>query len=115
MLCPLKNSELSNKHLFDLLEQKLPFDVLYHIYTYCNVDERRQIRQQFHEKHPFIMLIICLITALTMYFLGYLVTRKNLGVYIILNFLLGYLVCSALCLILLLICIPFKICEETQH
>lgn len=115
MLCPLKNSELSNKNLFDLLEQKLPFDVLYHIYTYCNVDEKRQIRQHFHEKHPIIMMTVCLITALTMYFLGYLLTRKNLGVYIILNFLLGYLVCTALCLILLLLCIPFKMCEETQH
>ena len=115
MLCPLKNSELSNKNIFDLLEQKLPFDVLYHIYTYCNVDERRQIRQHLHEKHPVIMLTICLIMSVMMYFLGYLLTRRFLGVFILLNFLIGYLICTALSLILILICIPFRICEEVEH
>jgi len=115
MLCPLKNSELSNKNLFDLLEQKLPLDVLYHIYTYCDLDQKRQFRQQFHEKHPIMMMTICLITAVTMYFLGYLLTRRFLGVFIILNFLVGYLVCMALSLILIIICIPFRICEEVEH
>ena len=115
MLGPLKNSELSNKNLFDVLERELPLDVLYHIYTYCDVDEKRKIRQHYLEKHPIMILTICLTMCVMMYFLGYLLTRRFLGVFIILNFLIGYLVCTALSLMLIIICIPFRICEEVEH
>ena len=115
MVGPLKNSELSNKNLFDVLERELPLDVLYHIYTYCDVDEKRQIRQHYLEKHPIIILTICLTMYVMMYFLGYLLTRRFLGVFIILNFLVGYLVCTSLSLILVIICIPYRMCEEVEH
>lgn len=115
MLCPLKKSELSNKNLFDVLEKELPLDVLYHIYTYCDVEQKRKIRQHYLEKNPIMMLTICLTMCVMMYFLGYLLTRRFLGVFIILNFLAGYLVCSALSLMLIIICIPFRVCEKVEH
>ena len=115
MLCPLKNSELSNKNLFVILERELPLDVLYHIYTYCDVEQKNQIRQHLLKKNPIMMLTICLTICVFMYFLGYLLTRRFLGVFIILNFLVGYLVCTSFSIILILICIPFRLCEEVEH
>lgn len=115
MLCPLKNSDLSNKNLFNVLERELPLDVLYHIYTYCDVKQKRKIRQHYLKKNPIIMLTICLTMCVIMYFLGYLLTSRFLGVFIILNFLVGYLVCTGLSLMLIIICIPFRICEEVEH
>ena len=109
-MCSFKKLESSNRNLFYLLEQKLPLDVLYHIYTFCDVDEKRQIREHYHKEHPIIVNSIILAFSIVMYFLGYLVTRSFSGIFIIINFLLGYLILTALSLILTMIFIPFKMC-----
>ena len=45
MLCTLNRNELKTKRLFDSLEKELPIEILYNIYTFCDLDERRQLRE----------------------------------------------------------------------
>tara|TARA_B100000524_G_C23437156_1_gene293765 strand:+ start:108 stop:458 length:351 start_codon:yes stop_codon:yes gene_type:complete len=115
MLYPPEKSKLPNKILFDLLENKLPPDVLYHIYTYCDFNEKREIRQHSQIKHEIVIIITVIITYLIMYFIGYLFTKRFLGIFLILNFLLGYLIITASFLLLFLICLLFKACHEVIH
>ena len=111
MICTFKKSDLETKKLFDSLEKKLPIEVLYKIYSFCDLDERRQLRKYIIKKKNIEILIVTFILSIMMYFIGYLITKQLFGVFIVLNFLLGYLITSVFTTILVIICLPF--CPET--
>lgn len=98
-------SEASNTNLFDLLKEKLPLDVLHYINSYCEINDKIKIRQDI-QKHP----IYIIITSIILYFIGYTITKRFLGIFIILNFLIGYLILCLFSLILILIGLFFKAC-----
>ena len=114
MLCTFNKNELKNKRFFDSLERELPIEILYNIYTFCDLDERRQLRGYIVKKHDIVFLIIISILSIVMYFIGYFITNQLFGVFIILNFLLGYLVISAVTTVLVVICLPFNIFNESS-
>lgn len=101
-------TRLKSKDLFESLEKKLPPDVLYNIYTFCNLNEKKKIREYLFKKHDIEILVVLLTISTISYFIGYLITRRFLGFFIVFNFLLGYLTISAVTLILTLLCLPFK-------
>lgn len=111
MICTFKKSDLETKKLFDSLEKKLPIEVLYNIYTFCDLDERRQLRKYLIKKHDIEFLIVIFVVSIIMYFIGYSITNQLFGVFIVLNFLLGYLITSIFATLLVITCLPF--CPET--
>lgn len=111
MLYYSKKSKLkNNKILLDLLEEKLPLDVLHHIYTYCDINEKNEIRKHIQKKYDIVFIGLFIINSIIMYFVGYAITKKFLGVFLILNFLLGYLIITGSFLSCLIICLPIKLC-----
>lgn len=114
MLCTFNKNELKNKRLFDSLEKELPVEILYNIYTFCDLDERRQLREYMIRKRNIVFLIVISILSIVMYAIGYFITNQLFGIFIILNFLLGYLVISAVTTVLVVICLPFNIFNESS-
>lgn len=115
MLCTFNKNELKNKRLFDSLKRKLPIEILYNIYTFCDLNERRQLRKYFLKKHDIVFLIVISTLLMVMYFIGYLVTNQLLGVFIVLNFLIGYLIITAFITVLFVVCLPLNILNESSR
>ena len=112
MICNFKKSELKNIDFFDNLEKRLPIDVLYYIYTFCDQNNRDQIKKFLILKYRFQFLISFSILSTIIYFLGYLITNQFLGIFILLNIFLGYLILSVFMLILIIFCSPFKFFDD---
>ena len=115
MLCTFNKNELKNKRLFDSLEKELPVEILYNIYTFCDLDERRQLREYIIRKHNIVFLIVISILSIVMYAIGYFITNQLFGIFIILNFLLGYLIISAVTTILVVVGLPFNMFNESSR
>ena len=115
MLCTFNKNELKNKKLFDSLEKELPVEILYNIYTFCDLDERRQLREYIIRKHNIVFLIVISILSIVMYAIGYFITNQLFGIFIILNFLLGYLIISAVTTILVVVGLPFNMFNESSR
>lgn len=115
MVLALKETELKTEELFDSLEKKLPLDILYNIYTFCNVNEKKKITQYIFRRHDIVILASLLTFSAISYFVGYLVTKKFLGFFIILNFLLGYLIISVFTLIIIVFYLLLKSCFKVTR
>ena len=63
MICNLKKSELKNIDFFDNLEKRLPIDVLYYIYTFCDQNNRAQIEKYLILKYRIQFLISFLLKS----------------------------------------------------
>ena len=50
-----------------------------------------------------------------MYAIGYFITNQLFGIFIILNFLLGYLIISAVTTILVVVGLPFNMFNESSR
>lgn len=97
----------------NLLEEpslgELPLDVLFHIYTFCDSEEKRILTRYLVDIYYISILISLLFINTFMYCLGTLITGKFLGFYLIFNILLGYLLLAGLGLVLIFIFIVFNL------
>ena len=83
---------MSEKQLIKNILEKLPYDVIYEIYLYCPIKEKRQLIKQFCFKKSLILLCI-IILFFSCYIVGYLFTNNLYGTsFVFLNIFIGYLV-----------------------
>lgn len=80
---------------------KLPWDILFHIYSFCDSDRKKKIRTHLINIYEISIIISLLVVNFIMYCLGFSITGHYLGFYLLFNILLGYLIIGGLCLFLL--------------
>lgn len=100
------------KNLYVSGLDKLPWDVLFHIYSFCDSGKKKKMITYLINRYDILIIIFLLMFNSGMYFLGFLITGHCLGFYLFFNILLGYLILGGLCLVLLFYYICVKIIIE---
>lgn len=97
----LKNNSLCI-HFFD----NLPDDIINHIDSFCELPKHTN---HCLPKYELLIFGFLLNLSVIMYWIGYLISGHNSGVYILFNFLIGYILICAFLISLLLVYILFNI------
>ena len=84
---------------------KLPDNIIVHIYEYCQIEQQKNPNQYFIIfKRLFLILILLFLIYSTIFGLGFIITRQYSGIFIIVNIFLG-----GTSLAILLFCVGFSV------
>ena len=95
------SSNLLDKDLLLLKIKNLPFEVSLHIYSYIDSNNKKDQLSLSEDLNSIVNCLVILFLTVLMSSIGFMITGKFEGFFIVFNFLLGYLVLCGLLLLLL--------------